>query len=181
MRRQRFMVANDLRAQMRGCVKVGSDTLPHFSAAQDTVEVGAVVFDLHGTLTVRGTFHPDLPGLLAELSGRNLKLFILTADADGKAKEICADLKVIPTAIAGINPAREKAAFVEKLEVPFVYIGNGASDFEAAANAAVSFGIAGPEGINRLMLQMADLVFPSVENAIAALLNPRIFRSGCQL
>lgn len=178
-RRARFAMARQIESMMYGPTR-DAIILPTYTERHDKIVVKHVVCDLHGTVAVNGTIDPVIPPLFHELEKKGVKVHILTADADGKAAELCKAIPLKPSIIKGENPSQEKLKYVEALGGGIVYIGNGASDYRAAAIAAVSFGVCSEEGQSGLMTAICDLNFNSVVDALTTVLDPRRFKSGCQ-
>ncbi|MBN1426817.1 MAG: HAD hydrolase family protein [Anaerolineae bacterium] len=131
------------------------------------------VFDVNGTLAVDGRLIEGVAGRLDTLS-EHLEVHLLTADTHGRQASIDAELGLVSRLITPGNEARQKADFVEQLDREHVVaIGNGANDAEMLRIAAVSIAIMGPEGLSIDALQAAQIIAPSILDALDMLLSPQ--------
>ena len=132
-----------------------------------------VVCDVNGTLAVDGRL---IDGVAARLDAlkEQFDIHLLTADTHGRQAAIDAELGVTADRIAPGGEAEQKARFVERLGGgQVVAIGNGANDVGMLKAAAVGIAVLGPEGLNSAALQVADIVVPSILDALDILLAPK--------
>ena len=145
----------------------------------DRLEIDGVVFDMNGTLTRDGLLIPGVATALQELAA-TLKLYVMTADTFGTAKETFAALPVELAGIpAGTPGAEAKQEFIRRLgQNRHAAIGNGRNDRLLLAEAAVGICVIGPEGAHRQAVEAADLVVGSPVTARELLLYPRRLVAG---
>lgn len=131
-----------------------------------------IVIDLNGTLALRGEPVPDVDRDIAGLLEQGMRIFLLTGDTRGNAKEIAEKLAIeaveTPTASA-------KKQFVEELGVEHtVAIGNGNIDVEMFQVAKLSLGVLQLEGGTFEAMKQTDAFFLDVRHALGSLLDPKI-------
>lgn len=128
--------------------------------------------DLNGTLALDGRVREGARRRLQLLAGR-LKIYVLTADTLGTAAEHFCGLPVELRIISGEDTAVAKVEVVRELGASrVVAVGNGRNDRLMLAEAALGIAVLGPEGASPLTLAAADVVVPSVEDALDLLLIP---------
>jgi P-type E1-E2 ATPase len=75
---------------------------------------------------------------------------------------------------AGRPEAAQKADVVRQLGAErVVAIGNGANDADMLADAALGIAIVGPEGVAAGALAAADVVVPTISDALGLLVNSK--------
>lgn len=127
-----------------------------------------LVLDLNGTLAARGRLLPGVRKRVVALA-RLLRVTVLTADTYGVAARALAPL---PVALERVRTGREKARFVSARE-GVVAVGNGANDAGMLAAADLGIAVLGPEGMAAALLGAADVLAPSIDDALDLLLDPR--------
>ena len=132
-----------------------------------------VVLDYNGTLAVDGV---PLPGVAAQLRAlaAALRVHVITADTFGRVR---AELAALPLEIV-VTPAAAQAEakrdFVAALGAESVVaIGNGRNDRLMLAAAALGIAVVQREGASAETLAAADVVAPSIGDALALLQNPK--------
>ncbi|MBI5439597.1 MAG: HAD family hydrolase [Deltaproteobacteria bacterium] len=139
-----------------------------------SLSLAYVVLDVNGTITVDGAISDEVAERIREL-GRNLKVWLLTADTFGTAKELARRLGVEAIVLEpGGREQEQKAEFVRGLGPGgCVAIGNGANDTSMLEAADLGIAVLGREGLCPELLTRADLVVTSPEDALDLLLFPR--------
>jgi len=127
-----------------------------------------LVLDLNGTLAVGGRIPPGVKKKVGALA-RLLEVTVLTADTYGQAARA---LAAAPVALERVKTGRDKARFVSAL-AGVVAIGNGANDVGMLAAADLGVAVLGPEGTAAALVTAADLLVPSIDDALDLLLDPR--------
>jgi soluble P-type ATPase len=104
-----------------------------------------------------------------------LDVQLLSADTFGRLDNIAAQLGVRAKRLeAGRPEAAQKAAVVRQLGGErVVAIGNGANDADMLGETALGIGVVGPEGLAAGALAAADVVAPSINDALGLLRNPK--------
>jgi soluble P-type ATPase len=129
------------------------------------------VFDVNGTLALDGRLLPGVAERLAALRSR-LALHLLTANTYDRQDAIDALLGFQAVLVAGGAP--DKEAYVRALGAEkVVAVGNGAIDATMLAAAALGIAVLGPEGLAVSALNAADVVVPSITDALDLLLTPQ--------
>ncbi len=129
------------------------------------------IFDMNGTLTVDGVLSSNVKEKLIALS-KQLKLFVLTADTFGKAKEVFKSLPVELTIVDKNNGQDSKLEFIEKLGAEkCVAFGNGFNDVKMLKTAKLGIAVIGDEGLCVEAVVNADICVKNIEHAIDLLLN----------
>jgi P-type E1-E2 ATPase len=131
-----------------------------------------VVFDVNGTLAVDGKLLPGVPETIAQL-GKLVTIHLLTADTHGKQSQMDSELGLQAIRIQPGGEAQQKAAYVENLGADqTAAIGQGSNDALMLERASLGLCVLSPEGTALETLLNADVVFPDIRSALAALLNP---------
>ncbi len=132
-----------------------------------------LVSDFTGTLSVDGILISEVKDLLNNLS-KYLKIYILTADTFGKAKEALKDVNAEVIVLQPGNEAEQKEKFVEKLGSEFVItFGNGRNDRKMLKKSKIGVAIMLEEGCAVESLLNANIVVKSPIDALNLLLNPK--------
>ena len=137
-----------------------------------TLELEYLVVDYNGTAAVDGEIPESVKERLIKLSEK-LKIYILTADTHGTAKEKCKglplEIKTFPN--DGALPA--KMAVVEELGADkCASIGNGRNDKLMCRVSALAVAVMGREGMCGRLLGETDVCVGSIEDALDLLLYP---------
>jgi len=139
----------------------------------ESLRLEHLVLDVNGTVALDGEVLPGVAERLAALSA-SLTIHLVTADTQGRAAEIGAQLGVQLVRIEPGDEPAQKRALVERLGAErVVAVGNGANDAEMLAAAAVGIAVLGPEGLVTVTLQAADVVVGRIEDALDLLLRPQ--------
>ncbi|AZR73173.1 hypothetical protein BBF96_07105 [Anoxybacter fermentans] len=138
-----------------------------------TVELKYLVLDFNGTLALDGVIFPEVLPLLEEIA-KKIKIYTLTADTFGTAREQTIHLPVILHTLKSNFHTREKGEFVKKLgEKNVIAIGNGKNDLEMLKRAEIGIGVLGDEGCATEIFQVADLIVPGIRQGLELLLYPK--------
>jgi P-type E1-E2 ATPase len=129
-----------------------------------------LLLDVNGTLTDRGTPLDGVEARVARLADQ-LEVRLVSADTFGTLDEVAEALGVESVRAA---TGEDKLRLLDQLgRERCAAIGNGANDTLALAAAAVGIAVLGPEGASASALAAADVVCPSVLDALDLLLDPR--------
>lgn len=132
-----------------------------------------LVLDVNGTITAGGELLPGVSDGVLALADV-LHPVILTADTRGTAAQLAETLGVEVRTVAGEWEAGEKLAVVQELGPETVAaIANGANDALVLRSCAVGICVIGPEGAARAALEAADVVVPTIADALALLADPQ--------
>jgi soluble P-type ATPase len=137
------------------------------------LQLDHLVLDYNGTLAVDGKLLPGVKRRLAAL-GTRLRIHVITADTFGKARAGLAGLDCRLEIVKSGGEDRAKAAYVRRLRQDRVAcIGNGRNDRRMLRVAALGIAVVQTEGASTEALAAADLLVPSVCDALDLFLNPR--------
>lgn len=138
-----------------------------------SVRLEHLALDVNGTVALDGEILPGVAERLAALSA-GLAIHLITADTQGRAAEIGAQIGAQLLHIRAGSEAGQKRALVELLGAEqTAAVGNGANDAEMLAVAALGIAVLGPEGLAPATLQAADVVVGRIKDAFDLLLRPR--------
>lgn len=132
-----------------------------------------LVLDYNGTLALDGR---PLPGARPRLErlARSLRIHVITADTFGKARSGLRGVTCKLEILTGGGEDRAKAAYVRRLGANRVAcIGNGRNDRLMLRVARVGIVVVQSEGASVEAAAAADLLVPSVTDALDLLLKPR--------
>jgi len=131
-----------------------------------------LVTDVNGTLAIDGILLDGLAKRIASIRDR-LTVHMLTADTHGRQAVIDQQLNLAGTRLAEGNEQEQKRAFVEKLGAQHVVaIGQGANDALMLKSAALGICIMSAEGAAVETILAADLVVPTIFDALDLLDKP---------
>jgi soluble P-type ATPase len=132
-----------------------------------------LVLDYNGTLAFDGRLLSgvaDLLGLLAE----HLRIHIITADTFGSVHQAFTGSAVTVHVLPPGNEKEGKAEYVRRLgRMSSVCIGNGRNDSLMLGEAGLGIAVIQREGAARQALLAADIVIPSIVDALDLLLHPK--------
>ncbi|HPT03084.1 MAG TPA: hypothetical protein PLJ84_10845 [Bacteroidales bacterium] len=136
------------------------------------IEAETLVMDYNGTLAIDGIMIQGVRERLIALAPL-LKLFIVTADTFGKAKENLKDIDCGLIILQSGNQQQQKAEFVKKLATQGVIaIGNGLNDALMLKYATLGIGLIQKEGASRQALLSAEIIANNILDALDLLINP---------
>jgi len=131
-----------------------------------------LVTDVNGTLAVDGILLDGLAKRIASIRDR-LTVHMLTADTHGRQAVIDQQLNLAGTRLAEGNEQEQKRTFIEKLGAQHVVaIGQGANDAFMLKSAALGICIMSAEGAAVETILAADLVVPTIFDALDLLDKP---------
>lgn len=132
-----------------------------------------LVLDFNGTLAVDGRMIAGVRPRLRRLA-RGLRVHVLTADTFGSAGREVAGLPCTLKVLDARDQDRAKARYVRALGARrTVCIGNGRNDRGMLRAARLGIALIQGEGASAEALRAADLVAPSVLDALDLLLKPQ--------
>ena len=132
-----------------------------------------LVLDYNGTLAFDGRLLSEVADLLGLLSA-HLQIHIITADTFGSVQQTFAASPFTIHVLPPGNEAEGKAEYVRRLgSMSAVCIGNGRNDRLMLQEAALGIAVLQREGTATQALLAADILIPSIVDALDLLLNPR--------
>lgn len=129
--------------------------------------ISHVVFDFNGTLAEDGRVADDTAELLDEAAAA-YQITIATADTFGTVGTFAAARNI---ALKLVKDGRDKEALVKSLSGGVAAVGNGANDRAMFFAADLAIAVIGPEGAAFKAIEASDIVVPSINQALALLLN----------
>ncbi|HYA47255.1 MAG TPA: hypothetical protein VEF92_06850 [Burkholderiales bacterium] len=131
-----------------------------------------LVLDYNGTLAVDGRPLPGVRRRLHALS-RTLEIHVVTADTFGVARAKLAGLPCRVSILAERAQDRAKLGYVRRLDAGrTVCVGNGRNDRLMLKAAALGIAVLQGEGAAGATLAAADLVVPTITEALDLLVRP---------
>jgi len=131
-----------------------------------------LAIDLNGTLTLDGKLLDGVAERLHHLGDR-YQIFLLTADMHGTGKSISDDHNMTLIRIESKDEALSKGEFIKELGPgDVVAIGAGSNDSMMLELATLGIAVLGPEGLSTSAMNAADILVPSISNALDLLLFP---------
>jgi P-type E1-E2 ATPase len=136
------------------------------------VRLQHLVCDVNGTLTVDGQLPEGVKQRLNSLRDR-LNLHLLTADTHGKQSVIDQQLNLKAVRIQPGDEVEQKTNYVQQLGAETVVaVGQGANDAGMLKAAALGICILSVEATAVKTMLSADLVAPSIQDALDLLEKP---------
>ena len=141
------------------------------------LQLDYLVLDLNGTLAVDGVLIPGIAGRIASLT-QQLHIYLVTANTHGGGTAIAQEMGIQFTQLAPGPGGDQKDLFVQQLgSGAVIAVGNGANDAAMLRTAALGIAVNGAEGAAPSALSAADVVTPSIHDALDLLLNPDRLRA----
>lgn len=142
---------------------------------RETLEIESLVLDYNGTIAVDGEIPAELKPRLETLSN-SVKIYLLTADTYGTAREQCAALPLAVKTFPKEGAGKHKADIVKSLPRTCCF-GNGFNDIEMFKAADFAVAIMESEGMCAGLALHADVIVRSAEDAFDLLLQPNRLRA----
>lgn len=143
---------------------------------REELTLSRLILDYNGTIAEDGLIIESIIPRLEELS-RDLRIYVITADTHGTARQRCEGLPVevltFPTTEVGAIKAREARGRSGGV----VCIGNGFNDIQMSDACDLSVCVIGREGCCGKLLAAADVVVTSIDDALDLLLKPGRLRA----
>jgi len=138
---------------------------------QPPLELHHLVLDFNGTLALRGVVVAGAAERLRVLASQ-LELHCVTGDTFGTAKAALQGLPVNLHVLPATGQSVAKRDFLAGLEGGTAAIGNGWNDRLMLEHATLGLAVLMHEGAAAATLMAARAVFPSILDALDALLEP---------
>ena len=137
-----------------------------------TLRLEHLVLDYNGTLAIDGELIPHVAERLRALSA-NLAIHVVTGDTFGHARDALSGLPCSLTVLPAKRQARAKLDYVENLDPRVtVCIGNGANDRLMLLACRLGIAVVQREGAAGKTIGVADVVVPSILDALDLLMHP---------
>ncbi len=133
-------------------------------------EINTIILDLNGTLSVNGKIPAGAKERIRKLQRLGFRVILFSGDQRGTAGKICSnlgiELRLTPT-------GREKEREMLKLDFKkCASIGNARIDLGTFKHAKLSIITLQAEGIHARAIEHADIIVPSINDALDLFLNP---------
>ena len=136
------------------------------------LRLARLVLDVNGTIAVDGALVDGVAERIEALRER-VAVHWVTADTHGRQAALDDQLGFRAVRIEPGQEREQKAELVRRLGAENVcYIGNGANDAAALSEAGLGIAVLGAEGLALEALMAADLLAPSICDALDLLLHP---------
>lgn len=145
--------------------------LPH----GENIEIKTLVLDLNGTLTVKGEIPVGVPEQISKLLALGFRIVLLSGDVRGTAKEIAEKMRI--ELIIAKSAAEKEAAILNLEPQTCASIGNARIDIGTFKHARVSILTLQSEGIHAETIQYADIIVPSIHDALALFIDNKSFEA----
>ncbi len=137
------------------------------------LRLSELVVDFNGTLACDGALLPGVREALAALAP-DLRIHVVTADTHGSAARELHGLPVSMEILPSAGQTAAKRAFAERLGPDgVVAVGNGRNDRALLEVARVGVAVVQAEGAAPASIASADVVVPTILDALALLRHPR--------
>lgn len=138
----------------------------------DPLAIDSILIDFEGTLALDGRVHPKVKDKL-NLLAKRARIYILTEEKKEKVEEVLRKVKAEIVWLSEGQGSQEKSRWLDQVGPDrTVAIGNGLDDAEILDKAALGLAILSKEGTVVSTLTQADLLFPSLLDALDFLLKP---------
>lgn len=137
-----------------------------------TLDINTVFLDFNGTIAIDGMIPPSVKERLAALA-EEFRIYVLTADTHGNAKDQCEGLPVILQTFPSGEARIYKKEIIKSMGARHsVAIGNGRNDELMLKEAALSIAVMDREGACVKAIKAADICVRSMQDALDLLLYP---------
>lgn len=138
-----------------------------------TIAIENLVLDYNGTIAMDGKVKEGVQERLRVLEQQGIRIFVLTADTYGDAKEQCRSLPLSIQTFDQEHAAQSKREIVQKLgsEVTMT-IGNGNNDAQMFEESVLSVALIGDEGCASKAIVASDIICNHIADALDLLLYP---------
>jgi len=133
------------------------------------LEIKTVVLDLNGTIVVRGQLVEGVKERVDTIKQKGLRVVLFSGDTRGNAEKLAGELDI---EFIRAGTAEEKGAEISKLDSETcAAIGNGLIDVAKLGLAKLAIVTLQAEGIHTKALLAADVVVPSINDALDLLID----------
>lgn len=137
------------------------------------LELKYLVLDYNGTIAVDGMIPDPVKDRLRQLAGE-LKIYVLTADTHGTARENCEGLPLEIQTFPEGSAMDAKLGIVRELGInSCVAVGNGRNDTLMLRESSLAIAVMDREGMYGGLAAEADVCVHSIEDALDLLLYPK--------
>ena len=132
-----------------------------------------LVLDYNGTIAEDGKIPDSVKERLVKLA-EEFRIYVLTADTHGTAKNMCEGLPLQIMTFPSDSAMHEKVRIVKSIGAEYtITMGNGRNDILMSQAAELSVTILGREGAFSKLIQETDVCVTSIEDGLDLLLKPK--------
>lgn len=143
-----------------------------------TLEIDILFLDFNGTIALDGVIPASVRQRLIQIA-EYFRIYVLTADTNGNAKDQCEGLPVILHTFPTGNAREYKRELVKSMgKKRCVAIGNGRNDELMLKESALSIAIMDKEGAYGRLIKEADICVRSMQDGLDLLLYPNRIVAG---
>lgn len=143
-----------------------------------TLDIDTLFLDFNGTIAVDGIIPVGVKQRLTALAER-FRIYILTADTNGNAKDQCEGLPVILQTFPTGNAREYKKELIKATGSKHcAAMGNGRNDELMLKEAALSIAIMDKEGMYGRLFKEADICVRSMQDGLDLFLYPNRIIAG---
>lgn len=128
------------------------------------LELNTIVFDLNGTLAVRGAIIEGVKERIKTLQAMGFSLYLFSGDQRGNAKDTCKELNI--TYKKATSSAEKENLLMELDADKTVAIGNARIDIGMFKKSRLSIATIQGEGIHTSILNHTDIIVTSINDAL---------------
>lgn len=139
------------------------------------MEIKTLVLDLNGTLTVHGQVPGGVHEQIDTLKSLGFRIVLLSGDVRGTAKDIAEQLRI--ELIMAKNSDEKELAILKLEPQTCASIGNARIDIGTFKHARVSVLTLQAEGIHAETIQYADIIVPSIQDALSLFIDKKSFEA----
>lgn len=143
------------------------------------IEINTIVFDLNGTLQVKGQIPEGVKPRLKKLSDLGFELIFFSGDARGNALEIAKELGI--NFIKTVSGIEKEQAFLKYDPSTTAAIGNARIDIGKFKHAKLSIATLQSEGIHTGILEHVDVIVPTIIDALDFFLDEGTFKGTMRI
>lgn len=140
------------------------------------IEIRTIILDLNGTLSVNGKVPKGVKEKLKklrELRELKYKIILFSADQRGTAKKLCKNLNI--DFIRTKNSDEKESTILKLNPETCASIGNARIDIGTFKHAKISILTLQSEGIHAETIKYADIIVPSINDALSLLIDKDTF------
>ncbi len=138
-------------------------------------DLETLVLDLNGTLAIRGKLIKGIKERIQKIKKLGLKVVLFSGDTRGNADKISKDFDID---LVTTKTSAEKLKALKKINPKHcVAIGNGLIDAKYLKAARLGIAVVQAEGGHIQEILAADILMPSINDALDLLLNEKTFIS----
>lgn len=138
---------------------------------RDSLDIQNIILDLNGTIAIDGILIEGIKERIEQIKLQGIRVYLFSGDTHGNALSIAQELEI--ELVKTINAEEKlKAAKTLGLETTAT-IGNGLIDALIVKETALGIIVIQKEGAHPATLMNADIVIPTIHDALELFINPK--------